>query len=65
MKILALNGSPKGENGSTEVILKPFLKGCEKTGAEIETVYLKDKSIKHCSGCFTCWTKTPVFCSFM
>ena len=62
MKILAINGSPRGESGNTEVILKPFLKGCEEAGAEIETIYLKDKDIKHCSGCFTCWTKTPGKC---
>jgi multimeric flavodoxin WrbA len=62
MKVLAINGSPKGENGNTEVLLKPFLKSCEEEGAEIETIYLKDKNIKHCSGCFTCWTKTPGKC---
>lgn len=62
MKILALNGSPRGEKGNTEVLLKPFLKGAEEAGSEIETVYLKDKNIKHCSGCFTCWTKTPGKC---
>lgn len=62
MKILALNGSPKGKNGNTEVILQPFLKGCKKAGADVETVYLKDKNIKHCMGCFTCWTKTPGKC---
>lgn len=62
MKILAINGSPRGEKGNTEVILKPFLKGCEEAGAETEIVYLKDKNIKHCSGCFTCWTKIPGKC---
>ncbi|OOM75513.1 2-amino-4-deoxychorismate dehydrogenase [Clostridium puniceum] len=62
MKVLAINGSPRGENGNTEVLLKPFLKGCEEEGAEIETIYLKDKNIKHCSGCFTCWIKTPGKC---
>lgn len=64
MKILALNGSPRGKKGNTEVILKQFLKGCEKAGAEIETVYLKDKNIKHCSGCFSCWNKTPGICIY-
>ena len=62
MKVLAINGSPRGENGNTEVLLRQFLKGCAEEGAEIETIYLKDKNIKHCSGCFTCWTKTPGKC---
>lgn len=64
MKVLAINGSPKGEEGNTEILLKQFLKGCEEEGAEIETIYLKDKNIKHCSGCFTCWTKTPGKCIY-
>ena len=62
MKVLAINGSPRGAKGNTEVLLVQFLKGCEEAGAEIETIYLKDKDIKHCSGCFTCWTKTPGKC---
>lgn len=62
MKVLAINGSPRGAEGNTEVLLFEFLKGCEEAGAEIETIYLKDKNIKHCDGCFTCWTKTPGKC---
>ncbi|BCZ45634.1 flavodoxin family protein [Clostridium gelidum] len=62
MKVLAINGSPKGQFGNTEVILKPFLEGCTEAGAEIEIIYLKDKKIKHCIGCFNCWTKTPGKC---
>mgnify|MGYP003820737023 CR=1 FL=1 len=62
MKVLAINGSPRGKTGNTEILLEQFLKGCNEEGIEIETIYLKDKNIKHCSGCFTCWTKTPGKC---
>jgi len=44
------------------VVLQRFLAGAEKAGAKAETVYLKDKNIKHCLGCFACWTKTPGKC---
>lgn len=62
MKILAVNGSPRGAKGNTERILQPFLEGAQGAGAETEVVYLKDKEIEHCRGCFTCWTKTPGVC---
>jgi putative sterol carrier protein len=62
MKILAVNGSPRGAGGNTEVLLQAFLKGAQEAGAETEVIYLKDKNIKHCLGCFTCWSKTPGVC---
>ncbi len=62
MKILAVNGSPRGAGGNTEVLLQAFLRGAQEAGAETEVIYLKDKDIKHCLGCFTCWTKTPGVC---
>jgi multimeric flavodoxin WrbA/putative sterol carrier protein len=62
MKILAVNGSPRGNKGNTEVILQAFLRGAHEEGAESEVIYLKDKTIHHCLGCFTCWIKTPGVC---
>jgi multimeric flavodoxin WrbA len=63
MKILVVQGSPKGAHGNTEVLVKAFLGGAKVAGAkDAEIVYLKDKHIKHCSGCFTCWTRTPGIC---
>ncbi|HUW66175.1 MAG TPA: flavodoxin family protein [Spirochaetia bacterium] len=62
MRILAVNGSPRGKAGNTECILQPFLVGAREAGAEAETIYLKDKKIEHCRGCFSCWTKTPGTC---
>lgn len=62
MKILAINGSPRGRRSNTDRIIQPFLEGIRDAGAETETVYLADLKINPCRGCFTCWTKTPGVC---
>jgi multimeric flavodoxin WrbA/putative sterol carrier protein len=63
--ILAIQASPRIQNVSkTEVMLQTFLKGCKDGGAVTETVYLKDKTVNFCTGCYTCWTKTPGKCIF-
>jgi multimeric flavodoxin WrbA/putative sterol carrier protein len=64
MKILAVQGSPRPRMSNTEVLLREFLKGAESEGAVAETVYLKEKKIHSCQGCYTCWTKTPGTCVF-
>jgi multimeric flavodoxin WrbA/putative sterol carrier protein len=62
MKILAIQGSPRPKVSNTEVLLQEFLKGARSQGAETQTVYLKEKKINFCIGCYTCWTKTPGIC---
>ena len=62
MKILAFNGSPRMENGATDVLLDKFLEGARAAGAQTEKIYLKRKKINNCISCFTCWTKTPGTC---
>lgn len=62
MKVLAIQGSPRPKKSNTEVILQKFLKGAQSAGAEAETIYLKEKKINYCIGCFDCWTKTPGVC---
>jgi multimeric flavodoxin WrbA/putative sterol carrier protein len=64
MKILAIQGSPRPKTSNTEILLQEFLKGARSQGAETETIYLKEKDIHSCVGCYTCWTKTPGECVF-
>jgi multimeric flavodoxin WrbA len=64
MKILAINGSPKGDKGCTAKMLQPFLQGMQDAGAETELVNLSKLNIKHCSGCMNCWFKTPGKCIY-
>lgn len=64
MNILAVQGSPRPKVSNTEKLLRQFLAGAERQGATTETIYLKDKDIHWCVGCYTCWTKTPGVCVF-
>ncbi|MEI6518895.1 MAG: NAD(P)H-dependent oxidoreductase [bacterium] len=62
MKILVINGSPRGKASNTDVLTQAFLAGAHEAGAESEVVYLAGKKINHCCGNFICWIKTPGTC---
>jgi hypothetical protein len=63
MKILALNSSPRANGQSkTEIMLNSLAEGMREAGAEVAVVDLRNKKIKNCAGCFSCWTKTPGSC---
>ena len=63
MKVLALNSSPRSVNQSkTELMLSHLVEGMRDVGGDVEVVYLREKNIKNCTGCYTCWTKTPGQC---
>jgi multimeric flavodoxin WrbA len=64
MKVLAILGSHRPNKSNTRIILQEFLKGASSQGANVETIYLKEKNINFCSGCNTCWMETPGVCIF-
>lgn len=55
MKIVAYNGSPKGQNSVTHMMIEEFFKGAQEEGAEVVNYVLAEKNINHCRGCFHCW----------
>ncbi|MFH2012791.1 MAG: flavodoxin family protein [Pseudomonadota bacterium] len=62
MKLTVFNGSPRGKNGNTHFMVKEFIQGVKEAGSEIENIFLTEKEINYCLGCFDCWTKTPGKC---
>ena len=60
MKILVINGSPKGEKSNTMNLTRAFLEGAGCNNAE--TAEVSKLNISHCLGCFGCWGHTPGKC---
>ncbi len=66
MKFFAINGSPRGARGVTDIILQAFIEGMASEGAvpvtDKRVHYLRDMDIGPCHGDWSCWLKTPGQC---
>ncbi len=62
MKIVAFNCSPRMGGSNTDRIIEPLLEGAREAGAEVEKFYARKLDIAPCTGCMTCWMKTPGTC---
>lgn len=59
MKILVINGSPKGERSDTLRVTRAFVEGMEETFELIDSMRVR---VNPCLGCYACWSKTPGKC---
>ncbi len=69
MKVLIINGNPPSASGdgitSTLGDYLNRLSGClQEKEIEVKNIPLADLKIHYCSGCFSCWLKTPGRCVF-
>ena len=68
MKILVINGSPKGSRSNSYQLTKAFLAGMKESlenkneAFETEELGVNQLEIHSCLGCFSCWGKTPGNC---
>lgn len=60
MRILVINGSPKGSRSNTYRLTTAFLDGIGQS--EIRECCVSKMDISPCLGCFACWNKTPGEC---
>jgi len=57
MKIIGINGSPKGEKSQTRRLVMAVLEGARQTGADVTFVDICGLEIKYCTACGTCYAK--------
>lgn len=68
MKILLINGSPKGAKSNSLRLAHSFLDGIREQesererAVELEELHLSTLRIAPCKGCFACWKQTPGTC---
>lgn len=65
MKIIVINGSPRGVRSNTMKLTESFIDGLTNQikNSVVDTITLSNLNISHCLGCFNCWTNTPGKCA--
>jgi multimeric flavodoxin WrbA len=64
MEILVLDGNPDPAHRAWEEYLGAFAKALDRVGAGVRTCTLREMDIHYCTGCWSCWWKTPGLCTF-
>ncbi|HOD81130.1 MAG: 2-amino-4-deoxychorismate dehydrogenase [Planctomycetes bacterium ADurb.Bin126] len=54
MKVVAFNGSPRGAEGNTAILIRAVFEPLEAAGIETEIVQVGGRSIRGCMACYQC-----------
>ena len=52
-KVLILSGSPR-KGGNSDILCDEFLRGAADAGNHVEKIFVAEKKIAPCSGCYFC-----------
>lgn len=51
--ILVLSGSPR-KGGNSDILCDQFVMGAKESGNEVEKIFISNKKIGYCTGCYAC-----------
>jgi multimeric flavodoxin WrbA len=63
MNVCIVNGNPVREPDTLERYLDGLAEGLRARGSTVTKLDLRDLSIRHCTGCWGCWVRTPGECA--
>ncbi|MDD3685887.1 MAG: NAD(P)H-dependent oxidoreductase [Bacteroidales bacterium] len=63
MKITILNGENRRQSNSLSAFLSDFTLESSRLENPVHIFNLSEMNLKFCTGCWSCWTKTPGVCS--
>lgn len=64
MKIFIVDGNPDLSNSQYREKVKKITASLSRSGHEVQVMGLAESNIHGCTGCFSCWLRTPGVCVF-
>lgn len=64
MNIVVLDAIPDPLDHGSQSYLNDMVEQLESKGNQVKVFTLRDMDIQYCTGCWTCWWKTPGRCVF-
>lgn len=62
MKVTLLNGNPTANDDTFDNYLVSLGRQLEAAGHTVSSLTLREMEARYCTGCWTCWVRTPGLC---